>query len=231
MPMSPGFRPSMGYEQTKPAARRLAAFVAVGLLHLVLVYALVHGLARRIIEVVQPPVEVRIIEEVKPPPPERPPSPRPLSKRAAPPPAFVPLPEVPLPPVQAPAITAVTPLPPAGPATGAGTGIGTGPAGSGTGAGAAPAVRTPPVVRADSCETPSYPAASLRAGETGKVTLSFLIDVTGKVLESKVERSSGYARLDAAARNGLELCKFRPGTFGGKPEQAWARMQYEWKID
>jgi protein TonB len=86
-------------------------------------------------------------------------------------------------------------------------------------------------VRAASCEKPPYPAASLRAGETGIVTLSFLIDVTGKVLESKVERSSGYRRLDEAARNGLELCKFSPGSFDGKPERAWARMQYDWKID
>jgi protein TonB len=71
----------------------------------------------------------------------------------------------------------------------------------------------------------------LRAGEAGKVSLSFLIDVTGKVLESRVERSSGHARLDEAARNALELCKFSPGTFDSKPERAWARMQYDWKID
>lgn len=220
----------MSYAETKPAGRRLTALVAVGLFHVVLVYALLHGLARRIVEVVQPPVEASIIEEVTPPPPERPPPP--LPRLAAPPPPFIPLPEVQVQvPVQAPRITAVTPVQPAGP--GSGPGPGPGPAGplAGPGPVAAPPVRTPPVVRADSCETPSYPAASLRAGETGKVTLSFLIDVTGKVLESKVERSSGYRRLDEAASNGLELCKFSPGTVDGKPERAWARMQYEWKID
>lgn len=221
----------MRYTETKPAGRRLTALVAVGLFHALLVYALVHGLARRIVEVVRPPIEARIIEEVKPLPPEKPPPPlpRPLSRLAAPPLPFIPPPEVPVPVQEAPSITAVTPVQPAGPVTGPGQG----PAGplAGTGTVAASPVRTPPVVRADSCETPSYPAASLRAGETGKVTLSFLIDVTGMVLESKVERSSGYRRLDEAARDGLGLCKFSPGSVDGKPERAWARMQYEWKID
>ncbi len=219
----------MRYAETKPAGRRLTALAAVGLFHVVLVYALVHALARSVVEVVQPPIEARIIEEVKPLPPEKPP---PLPRLAVPSPPFIPLPEVQVQvqaPVQVPSITAVTPVQPAGP----GSGPGPGPAGplAGPGPIAAPPVRTRPVVRADSCETPSYPAASLRAGESGKVTLSFLIDVTGKVLESKVERSSGYRRLDEAARNGLELCKFSPGTIDGKPERAWARMQYEWKID
>jgi protein TonB len=225
----------MGYADPKPAGRRLAALAAIGLLHLLFVYALVHGLARRIVEVVQPPVEVRIIEEVKPLPPEKPPTPapKPLStRRAAAAPAFVPQPEVSLPPPEpAPSITAVTPVVPTGPGTGTGTGSGAGAGSAGPGTGAAAPVRTAPVVRAESCETPSYPAASLRAGETGRVSLSFLIDVSGKVLESKVERSSGHARLDEAARNALELCRFKPGTLDGKPERAWARLQYEWKID
>jgi periplasmic protein TonB len=224
----------MRYAETKPAGRRLTALVAVGLFHVVLVYVLVHGLVRRIVEVVQPPLETRIIEEAKPTPPEKPPPPVP--KLAAPSPSFIPLPEVQVQvqvpvqvPVQAPRITAVTPVQPVGP----GLGPGPGPAGplAGPGPVAASPVRTPPVVRAASCEKPPYPAASLRAGETGIVTLSFLIDVTGKVLESKVERSSGYRRLDEAARNGLELCKFTPGSVDGKPERAWARMQYDWKID
>ena len=92
-------------------------------------------------------------------------------------------------------------------------------------------MRTPAVVDASGCPKPAYPAASIRANETGLVTLTFLIDVDGKVLESKVERSSGHRRLDEAARAGLGICKFKPATVDGKPERAWARIQYDWKLE
>jgi protein TonB len=87
------------------------------------------------------------------------------------------------------------------------------------------------VVDARGCAKPEYPPAALRAQETGTVALSFLIDVDGKVLEGKVERSSGSRRLDEAARKGLALCKFKPATLDGKPEQSWSRIEYEWKIE
>lgn len=61
--------------------------------------------------------------------------------------------------------------------------------------------------------------------------MNFLIDVDGKVLESKVERSSGFRRLDDAARAGLGLCRFKPATLDGKPERAWARIEYAWKLE
>src|SRR5215467_2437862 len=62
--------------------RRGAVVVAILLLHLVLVWALATGLARRAIEVLAPPIQTTIVEETKkeeapppPPPPqfERPP--------------------------------------------------------------------------------------------------------------------------------------------------------------
>jgi protein TonB len=63
------------------------------------------------------------------------------------------------------------------------------------------------------------------------VRLAFLIDVNGAVIESKVEQSSGHGRLDEAARKALSLCKFKAATIDGKPERAWAKIEYEWKID
>jgi len=96
---------------------------------------------------------------------------------------------------------------------------------------AAEPVRTAAVVDANTCEKPSYPAAALRSNEVGTVRLSFLIDVDGKVLDSKVERSSGSRRLDEAARAGLGLCRFRPATVNGKPERSWGRIEYVWKLE
>jgi protein TonB len=213
-------------ELNENPGKRLGGLVAVLLFHAVLGYALVNGLARKIIEVVKAPLETKIIEEVKPPPQDKPPPPPP-PKLAAPPPPYIPPPEiqVQLPATfQSTAITAVTRTKPPEPVAAPGQ---------------RPAppvvkrepVRTPPVVDARACDRPAYPAASLRAQETGIVLLAFLIDVDGSVMESKVERSSGYRRLDEGARNALGLCKFKPATTDGKSERAWAKIEYEWKID
>lgn len=200
--------------------------VVVLVFHVALGYALVQGLARKIVEVVRQPLETKIVEEIKPPPPEKPPPPPP--KLATPPPPYIPPPEVQVQvPVSAPTITAITTVKPPEPVPPP----------------AAPAppppepvkphvpVRTAPVVDARACEKPPYPAAALRANEIGTVQLNFLIDVDGRVLESRVARSSGSRRLDEAAREGLALCKFKPATVDGKAERSWARIEYEWKIE
>ena len=186
----------MSYAVQKDSSRRLVGLAVVVTLHAALIYALVYGLARKIVEVVRQPLETKIIEEVKAPPPDRPPPPPP--KLTTPPPPYIPPPEVQV---------HVPDLKPAEP------------------------VRTPPVVSANTCEKPSYPAAALRANEVGTVRLSFLIEADGRVLDSKVERSSGYRRLDEAARAALSLCKFRPATVDGRPERARARIDYVWKLE
>lgn len=225
----------MSYPEARPLGRRLTGLLLVGLLHVVLIYALTQGLARKVIEVVRNPLEVKIVETVKPPVEKPPPLPTP---KVAPPalPRIAP-PEVkvqPPPPPALPSVSSVKPAEPApAPAPAASAPAPPQPAaGSGQGVAAKPhvPVRTPAVVDARACEKPRYPPASVRANETGTVLLSFLIDVSGKVLESRVDRSSGFHRLDEAARSGLSLCKFKPATVDGKPEQSWAKIEYEWKL-
>jgi protein TonB len=192
-------------------------------------YALVNGLARKIVEVVTQPLETKIIEEIKPLPQEKPPPPPP-PRLAAPPPPYIPPPEVQVQvPQSAQAITAVTSIRPTEPVAAPGQPFAAAPAPAAVPR-AAP-VRTSPVVDAKACEKPEYPPAALRAQETGVVRLAFLIDVNGSAIESKIERSSGSGRLDEAARKALGLCKFKPATVDGKPERAWAKIEYEWKID
>ena len=186
----------MSYAVQKDSSRRLAGLAVVVTLHAALIYALVHGLARKIVEVVHQPLETKIIEEIKAPPPDKPPPPPP--RLTTPPPPYIPPPEVQV---------HVPELKPAEPD------------------------RTAAVVDANTCEKPSYPAAALRANEVGTVRLSFLIEADGRVLDSKVERSSGYRRLDEAARAALSLCKFRPATVDGRPERARARIDYVWKLE
>jgi protein TonB len=87
------------------------------------------------------------------------------------------------------------------------------------------------VVNSANCETPDYPSASRRLEEEGTVSLRFLVGVDGKVIQSEVVKSSGFKRLDEAARAGLSRCAFKPATVNGKPEQAWASMNYTWRIE
>jgi len=92
-------------------------------------------------------------------------------------------------------------------------------------------VRTSASVIASSCERPEYPSISKKLEEEGTVYIKFLVDAEGKVIQSEIERSSGYKRLDEAALNGLSLCKFKPATEDGRPEQAWTSMKFTWRLE
>lgn len=91
-------------------------------------------------------------------------------------------------------------------------------------------VRIAPVADFNSCKKPLWPAASLAAGHTGAVTLSFKIDEDGKVTGSRLKKSSGHPLLDEAARTGIALCRFKPGSVDGKPQASWMNMQYVWML-
>src|SRR3989442_10611484 len=135
----------MSYAHPKSSSRPVIALVAVGIFHVVLIYALIHGLARKIGEVGRAPLETKIIEEIKRPPPEQQPPPPPPPKLPTPPPPFIPPPEVQIQdPVQpAPTITAVVQTPPAVPIPPP----------------AAPAQPPPGVPHAQGRAKPPYPAA------------------------------------------------------------------------
>src|SRR5207245_12359 len=72
--------------------------------------------------------------------------------------------------------------------------------------------------------------ASRKAGESGSVLLNFLVDEAGMVVESTIERSSGYPPLDEAAQSALRRCKFRPAIIDGKPAIARTRLEYVWTL-
>ncbi|MGO4378713.1 energy transducer TonB [Pseudoduganella sp. RAF53_2] len=88
-----------------------------------------------------------------------------------------------------------------------------------------------PVIEMRACAKPAYPQSALRNGDTGTVTLAFLIGTDGHVAASKVEKSSGYRDLDRAAIGGLSQCRFKPGTVDGVPFESWTRVQYVWSLD
>ena len=88
-----------------------------------------------------------------------------------------------------------------------------------------------PSVNASSCEKPAYPLPSKRLTEEGTVQLRFLVGVDGKVIESEVEKSSGFRRLDEAAKEGLSKCSFKPAVKDGLNVQRWASMKYTWQLE
>ena len=103
-----GFGSTYDYaEQQRKPGKHLVGIGIVVLMHVLLGWALVSGLARKVVEVIKNPIETKIIEEVKPPPPPPENLPPPPPKLAPPPPSFVPPPEVTVapPPTPAPAIT------------------------------------------------------------------------------------------------------------------------------
>ncbi|CAG1017498.1 hypothetical protein BURC_02151 [Burkholderiaceae bacterium] len=101
------------YAQARPA-KWSVGFIVVALLHVVVVYALVGGLARKVVDVIKQPLETKIIEAVKPPQEMAPPPIAPPPRLDAPPPPFIPPPEVQIqaPPPASPVIAAVTATPP-----------------------------------------------------------------------------------------------------------------------
>ncbi|TDK67003.1 energy transducer TonB [Sapientia aquatica] len=88
-----------------------------------------------------------------------------------------------------------------------------------------------PVLDGKSCEPPKYPKAALMNEEQGTVALLFLVSPDGKVTDSKVDKSSGSKSLDKAALQAFSLCKFKPGTKDGKPDQLWAKVEFVWKLE
>ncbi|HEU4775566.1 MAG TPA: energy transducer TonB [Telluria sp.] len=98
------------------------------------------------------------------------------------------------------------------------------------GAGAAVAGEVPAVFNAATCKA-EYPKASLMNEEQGTVSMSFLVGPDGSVVESKLEKTSGFKNLDKAAIKSISACKFKPGTKDGAPAQTWTKVDSAWKLD
>jgi protein TonB len=177
-------------QQQRNPTRHLLGISAVVLLHVLVVYALVTGLARTVVEIVKGPIDVKVIEEVvkKPPPPPEvvPPPP----KLAAPPPPFIPPPEINIapPPNPAPAISAVTQEAPSGPQ--------------------APVIQKPveaapqPAVRSARVACPnyvevmssiSYPREALKDNLEGEVVIEFTVTASGQVKDPVIKSSTNRA--------------------------------------
>jgi protein TonB len=217
----------MEFSHEKQPGKNFTGIAIVIVLHVLVAWGIINGLGKRMITKMAEAVETKIIEEVKPPPPPDTPPPPPPPEMKAPPPPFIPPVEVQVqqPPPQQNAIAVSSQAKPT--TTELAKAL---PAPSVEKPSAGPS-RVAAVADFSTCANPEWPKSSLRNEETGTVTLQFLIGVDGRVMDSKVQKSSGFRDLDKAAQVGISKCRFKPGSVDGKPEQAWMSMQYIWKLE
>lgn len=188
-------------------------------LHAVLLWLIQSGLARQAFTLTQESVVALLLTDAAPPPP-------PVVAPKTPPPKTLPPPVTQLPTattapiITTPAVPATSNIAPVAPSQSTAPSAPT------------PSIRTGAAIQPGaSCAKPDYPSASRRLEEEGTVSLKFLIGVDGRVLQAEIEKTSGFPRLDEAARNALSKCQFRPGTIDGKPEQSWASIRYTWRLE
>jgi protein TonB len=77
---------------------------------------------------------------------------------------------------------------------------------------------------------PLYPAASIRANETGTVILAVLVLENGRIGEVRIEQSSGHARLDASAVREARRWRLKPGARDGVPVAMWKQIPVTFRL-
>ncbi len=227
------------------SAKRLIGIAAVLFLHLLVAYILMSGLANNIQKPAEKPVELQIIQDIKPPPPPKPEEPKPKEKPPEPPKMVEKVAKVPEPPKEvekvATPVQKTTPVAqptkvatpaPAAPSTPSPSPV----AAPAPVAAAAPAPKPAGVTRGVSegsagCEKPEYPREALMNEEQGTVRIRVLVDTSGKVIDAKVKKSSGSKILDKAATKAYSLCTFKPAMKDGVPQQDWYEIEYPFVIE
>ncbi|TCP08413.1 outer membrane transport energization protein TonB [Crenobacter luteus] len=82
-----------------------------------------------------------------------------------------------------------------------------------------PVAVTPPTHRGGYLNNPrpAYPPLSLELGEEGKVLMRVLVSAAGRAESVEVAKSSGFPRLDRAARTAVQEWRFTPARRGDEP--------------
>jgi periplasmic protein TonB len=183
----------MSYVDQPISRGRVYAIATVAILHALLAYAFVSGLAYKFIKGENPDMKMIDVKEEPPPPPEEPPPPPPEQPNSPPVtavpspfPVPSPMPVPPTPPATyvPPSPIVVPPAPPAPPPS-------------------PPPPRVVPPQRARAnlnsyFSTDDYPAAALRGNDQGTTGFSLTIGANGRVEACTVTSSSGSAALDQA---------------------------------
>lgn len=78
---------------------------------------------------------------------------------------------------------------------------------------------------------PDYPPLSREQGEQGVVLLQLSVDASGRLGEVSMVRSSGFSRLDKAARAVVQRWRFQPAIENGQPVSAQLTLPVRFALD
>jgi protein TonB len=194
------------FQASAASPRRYISFAVVAALHIVVIYALAAGLAAKVIAKLPTELKAEVVQQ-KPPEQEKTPPPPPPDM-AKPPPPFVPPPDISIQ-SNAPATNAISNV---------------------QSKRAAPPPRVVPPRPAGRQTVPTYPPISRRLGEQGTVLLRITVSANGDVVAAKVEKSSGYSRLDRAALEWVRRRHYHPATQGGRAIAAQTLIRYTFNL-
>jgi protein TonB len=211
----------MAYGDQTMSTRKAVSIAMVIVLHAVIGYAFVTGLAYNVVKKVARDLKTFDVEEEAPPPPDKPPPPPPETK-IEPPPVIAPPPIVNVPVTVAPPIISAPTPPPVIHET-------------------APPAPPPPAVsrKLEARGAPGewvtpedYPSADLRAENQGTTSFELAVGPDGKATDCRVTNSSGFPSLDTkACQMLLRRARFKPQLDGnGQPMAATYRNRVRWQI-
>jgi periplasmic protein TonB len=193
--------------QQRDPTKHLIGIAFVVLFHLVLIYALLTGLGRTMIEVIKKPISATIVDEIKAPPPPPPPPKKIEIPKPQPQQTYVPPPDIPVPTQQTePVISAPTTVAPT-----------------------EPHVIAPPVVEAPPAP-PAPPKPAIRKGlvrikgdppefprnaqrlniDKGTVVARLAVDEKGNVTDVTIVSADPPRHFDRAVIDALKEWKFAP---------------------
>ena len=215
----------MAYADQQMSGNRITVFIVVAILHIVVGYALVSGLAASAYKKVK---EVTSAIDIKDEPPPPPPPPPPKEKLPPPPPIVAPPPKIQLnvatphietvqtPPPPAPPPPVVLPPPPSAP-----------PPPRFTAKNASPKGRP-----GDWATDNDYPTSAMREQKQGVTGFRVSVGADGRVTDCSVTRSSGSPELDdTTCKLITRRARFTPAMDGdGKPTTGSYSSSVRWQI-
>lgn len=78
---------------------------------------------------------------------------------------------------------------------------------------------------------PQYPRVSRRRGEEGRVVLNVRVSGDGSAAAVDVAESSGYPRLDDAARDAVVGWRFVPAQRGEAKVESWLKVPIVFRLE
>ena len=211
-------------DQPTMTPRKAVSIGLVVLLHVVLGYAFVTGLAFNVVKKVAQDLKVVDIKDQPPPPEQKPPPPPPQQTNVPPPPIVAPPPIVQTPTLAPPVMTVPTPPPVAPPITVA----------------AAPAPPAPVVSQAAQAKgnpaswitNDDYPPEAIRMEQQGVSNIAWTINEQGRVENCHVVASSGSQILDeTACRLVTRRGRYAPAKDqAGNPIKQTSGVRFRWVL-